>query len=225
MTFEDLARALEAAIARDDRDAIAQRVAELNPADMADFIENVRQPELEIELLMALPLERRADTFGYLPLPVQQQLASRLPPAVLAELVTAMPADERADLFNVLDEGVRRLLFTRLAREEREDLRRLASYEEGTAGAVMTSDYAAVPSGLSVAEALETLRLTAPDKETIYQSFVVDKDHRLKGVISLRELILAVPSSRVDDLMEREVVSAEVSTSQEEVARDRKSVV
>jgi magnesium transporter len=219
MTFEDLARALEAAIARDDRDAIAQRVAELNPADMADFIENVRQPELEIELLMALPLERRADTFGYLPLPVQQQLASRLSPAVLAELVTAMPADERADLFNVLDEGVRRLLFTRLAREEREDLRRLASYEEGTAGAVMTSDYAAVPSGLTVAEALETLRLTAPDKETIYQAFVIDKDHRLKGVISLRELILAVPSSKVDDLMEREVVSADVSTPQEEVAR------
>src|SRR5690606_28022141 len=93
------------------------------------------------------------------------------------------------------------------------------SYEEGTAGAVMTSDYAAVPNGLTVAEALETLRLTAPDKETIYQAFVVDKDHRLKGVISLRELILAVPSSRVDDLMEREVVSADVSTSQEEVAR------
>src|SRR5690606_19659178 len=79
--------------------------------------------------------------------------------------------------------------------------------------------FRSVPSGLSVAEALETLRLTAPDKETIYQAFVVDKDHRLKGVISLRELILAVPSSRVDDLMEREVVSADVSTSQEEVAR------
>ncbi len=218
MTVEELVRALNDAVARDEREAIAERAAELNPADVADFIQQVR-PELEVELLMALPLEKRAETFGYLSLQMQQQIASRLPPDALTAMVTKMPSDERADLFKVLDDAIRRRLFTRLARKEREDLRRLASYEEGTAGALMTSDYASVSAGLSVAAALETLRLTAPDKETIYQAFVVDHDHRLKGVISLRQLILAVPSAKVDDLMERDVVAADVKAPQEEVAR------
>ena len=218
MTVEELVRALNDAVARDEREAIAERAAELNPADVADFIQQVR-PELEVELLMALPLEKRAETFGYLSLQMQQQIASRLPPDALTAMVTKMPSDERADLFKVLDDAIRRRLFTRLARKEREDLRRLASYEEGTAGALMTSDYASVSAGLSVAAALETLRLTAPDKETIYQAFVVDHDHRLQGVISLRQLILAVPSAKVDDLMERDVVAADVKAPQEEVAR------
>ncbi|MCK0536860.1 magnesium transporter [Alcanivorax quisquiliarum] len=218
MTVEELVRALNDAVARDEREAIAERAAELNPADVADFIQQVR-PELEVELLMALPLEKRAETFGYLSLQMQQQIASRLPPDALTAMVTKMPSDERADLFKVLDDAIRRRLFTRLARKEREDLRRLASYEEGTAGALMTSDYASVSAGLSVAAALETLRLTAPDKETIYQAFVLDQDHRLQGVISLRQLILAVPSAKVDDLMERDVVAADVKAPQEEVAR------
>lgn len=219
MTVESIAAALQAAIERQDRHAIENLVAELNPADLADFIQNARQPELDIELLMAMPLERRAETFGYLPMAVQQELAPRLSPPTLAELVTAMPSDERADLFNLLDDNVRHALFKRLAREEREDLRRLASYEEGTGGAIMSSDYASIPQHLSAARAMEILRDTAPDKETIYQCYVVDEGHRLLGAVSLRELMMAPANRKVADLMVRELVSARVDEPQEEVAK------
>lgn len=223
MTYETLAAALQAAIAQDDRAAIPGLVAELNSADLADVIGasigESDEPEKGIMVLQTMGLEQRADTFGYLPMALQQAIAERLSPGDLAELVTAMSADERADLFNVLDDNIRYLLFKRLAREEREDLRRLASYEEGTAGAIMTSDYAVVQSGMTVGQALESLRRTAPDKETIYQAFVVDQDHRLLGALSLRQLIVATPNLRVDDLMAREVVSATTDTAQEEIAK------
>ena len=223
MTYETLAAALQAAIAEDDRAAIPGLVAELNSADLADVIGasigESNEPEKGIMVLQTMALEQRADTFGYLPMALQQAIAERLPPGDLAELVTAMSADERADLFNVLDDNIRYLLFKRLAREEREDLRRLASYEEGTAGAIMTSDYAVVQSGMSVGQALESLRRTAPDKETIYQAFVVDQDHRLLGALSLRQLIVATPNLRVDDLMAREVVTATTDTAQEDIAK------
>ena len=223
MTYETLAAALQAAIAQDDRAAIPGLVAELNSADLADVIGasigESNEPEKGIMVLQTMGLEQRADTFGYLPMALQQAIAERLSPGDLAELVTAMSADERADLFNVLDDNIRYLLFKRLAREEREDLRRLASYEEGTAGAIMTSDYAMVQSGMTVGQALESLRRTAPDKETIYQAFVVDQDHRLLGALSLRQLIVATPNLRVDDLMAREVVSATTDTAQEEIAK------
>ncbi|MBZ2188915.1 magnesium transporter [Alcanivorax sp. JB21] len=219
MTYETLAAALQAAIAEDDRAAIPGLVAELNSADLADVIGESNEPEKGIMVLQTMALEQRAETFGYLPMALQQAIAERLSPGDLAELVTAMSADERADLFNVLDDNIRYLLFKRLAREEREDLRRLASYEEGTAGAIMTSDYAVVQSGMSVGQALESLRRTAPDKETIYQAFVVDQDHRLLGALSLRQLIVATPNLRVDDLMAREVVTATTDTAQEEIAK------
>lgn len=219
MTYETLAAALHDAIVQNDQAAWPALVAELNPADMSDVLGQIEQPEQVIGVLQVMSLDKRADTFGYLPMTLQQAVAERLSPGDLAELVTAMSADERADLFNELDDNIRYALFKRLAREEREDLRRLASYEEGTAGAIMTSDYAVVQSGMTVARALESLRRTAPDKETIYQAFIVDDDHRLLGAVSLRQLIVATPNVRVDDLMAREVVSATADTAQEEVAR------
>jgi magnesium transporter len=84
-----------------------------------------------------------------------------------------MNSDERADLFNELSEEQQDALLPALAQAEREDIRRLASYEEDTAGAIMTSDYATLlPESLTAAQAIEKLRHEAPDKETIYRAYV-----------------------------------------------------
>lgn len=219
MTHDDLRGIVETALHEQDRDTLVARLADQIPADLADFIEHADDNRHRIELLMALPLQRRADTFGYLTLHRQQQLAEHLPIEVLAETMTLMPADERADLFKALDEDMRRNLYMRLARKEREDMRRLASYAEGSAGSVMTTDYASIHTGMTVRDALRTLRLTAPDKETIYLAFVVDSAHLLLGTVSLRELILAQPDTRVDELMKRDVIFARTDDTQEEVAK------
>lgn len=219
MVNDVLMAGLPVALREGDQDSVQRLIAELNPADIADLIGALAEQALDIPLLMSLDLERRADTFGYLPITAQTDIAARLSTGALAELVTEMPSDERADLVKQLDENVRHTLFKRLAREEREDLRRLASYKEGSAGAVMTSDYASIPSGTRIAEALDILRNTAPDKETIYQCYVVDADHRLLGTVSLKQLILAPSNQLIDELMLRDIVCADVDSSQEEVAR------
>lgn len=219
MVSDVLMAGLTVALREGDQESVQRLIDELNPADIADLILALAEPALDIPLLMALDLERRAETFGYLPLSAQCEIATRLSTRALAELVTEMPSDERADLVKQLDEGVRHSLFKMLARAEREDLRRLVSYQEGSAGAIMTSEYASIPSGTRVAQALDMLRNTAPDKETIYQVYVVDERHRLLGTVSLKELILALPQQLVDDLMLRDIVCADVDTEQEEVAR------
>ena len=219
MVSDVLMAGLPVALREGDQDSVQRLIAELNPADIADLIRALTEQALDIPLLMSLDLERRADTFGYLPITAQTDIAARLSTGALAELVTEMPSDERADLVKQLDDSVRHTLFKRLAREEREDLRRLASYREGSAGAVMTSDYASIPSGTRIAEALDILRNTAPDKETIYQCYVVDASHRLLGTVSLKQLILAPANQLIDELMLRDIVCADVDSSQEEVAR------
>ena len=87
-----------------------------------------------------------------------------------------LSADERTDLFKQLDEDRQQALLHAMPRAEQEDLRKLSSYEEGTAGAIMTSDYVAIPSGMTVSKAMMRVRQTAPDAETVYQLYIIDQD-------------------------------------------------
>ena len=122
MVSEVIMAGLPTALREGDQDSVQRLIAELNPADIADLIGALSEQALDIPLLMSLDLARRADTFGYLPITAQTDIASRLSTGALSELVTEMPSDERADLVKQLDENVRHALFKRLAREEREDL-------------------------------------------------------------------------------------------------------
>src|SRR5699024_10749151 len=134
-------------------------------------------------------------------------------------MVGEMPADARADLYKRLDKDQQSALLPALAQAERDDLRKLVSYKEGSAGAIMTSDYATLRPDMSVSDALVTLRQEAPDAATIYHAYVVDEDRRLIGVVSLKELILASPLNHISSLMVHSVIHAEVNTEQEEVAK------
>src|SRR5690625_2983717 len=136
-----------------------------------------------------------------------------------ATLFGHMEDDERADLYNRLTPEQRRALLPGLAHAEREDLRLLASYAEGTVGSVMTSAYVTLRPTQTVHQTLETIRLEAPDVETIYLAYVVDDQRRILGTVSLRELILAPPDQQVEDIMTRDVVSCQANAPKSEAAR------
>jgi magnesium transporter len=171
------------------------------------------------EALLQMPLPRRSRVFGYLRAETQVALARLLDRSRLAEIVTEMSADDRADLFNRLTPDQQAALLPGLAHAEREDIRRLAAYAEGTAGAIMTSEYATLAPDLTADKAIETLRREAPDKETIYLAYVVDENRRLVGSVRLHDLILAEPGTSVVALMKQPPIAVALSEDQEEVAR------
>lgn len=218
MSYETFSESLRQAIDSGDASAIREQLEELQPADLAEFVGN-EDAETTLQLIGYLPIEERAQAIAYLDFSDQLEIAGNLDEASLAHLFMHMNSDERADLFNGLDQGRQEGILRRLAHEEREDLRRLSSYEEGTAGAIMTSDYAVLPVDCTVEQALAHLRATAPDAETIYQVYLLDPRHRIAGTVSLRELILARSQTQIADLMTRDPVTASVETPQEEVAR------
>lgn len=211
-------RALREALEADNKKAIRKYFKGLAPADVGDMLRKLDQPELA----QALPLvedDQRTEVFVYLPMSLQLQHVRTLNRRESSDLFNGMPPDERADLFMRLTEEEQQRLLPALAQAEREDIRRLTSYKEGTAGAVMTSEYASLKADQSVEQALLELRRIAPDRETIYTSYVVDDERRLIGVTSLRDLILAEPHARVRDVMESRIVRAKVSDSQRAAAR------
>ena len=215
-TNSNLALVLNDAIKNDQFENALIAVKGIRPVDLADVLSQI-EASLAWRLLERLP--NRATVFSYLEPETQVRLAREFPRASLAKLVGEMPADERTDLFKHFDQSQRDALLPALAQAEREDIRKLSAYVEGTAGALMTSDYATLAKDMSVAEALAALRVEAPDAETIYHAYVIDQQRKLLGVVSLRELILSNPEALIKDLMVRDPIHSKVTDDQEEVAK------
>ncbi|MFN4288774.1 MAG: magnesium transporter [Brevundimonas sp.] len=214
-------RDLEPVIARLNdlpADALRAELAEFHPADLGQLLAELPASDAA-RWLSLLPRQDQADAFGYLPLECQAAVAESLDRNALIGIVGAMSHDERADLYNLLPEDRRERLLPALAQAEREDIRKLAAYAEGTVGAVMTSDYATLSAQMTAAEAIDALRRAAPDRETIYDAYVIDAARRLIGVVSLRDLILAPADARLEQFMTTEVIFARAEEPQEEAAR------
>lgn len=205
------------------KELLSERLAEIRSADIGEVLEELIEEDEELSaalsVLDVLSTERAANVLGYLPGESQLEVVGELSDTQVLKLLEEMGSDERADLFNLLGDDRREALLRRMAHQEREDLKRLASYEEGTAGAIMTSDYVAIASGMTVSQALMRVRQTAPDAETVYQLYILDSDGELIGTMSLRQLMVARPGAVVDDIMIKDVINTTVDEEQEEVAR------
>jgi len=188
------------------------------PARQAELLEDLDARELNAVLELLEP-RVAAEIVSYLNSEIQVELLESLPPSKAATLLRDMPHDDRVDLVQRLAPDQEELILRSLAHAEREDIRRLATYESGTAGSVMTTDYATLPPYVSVREAIDLLRREAPERETILTSYVVDHHRTLIGSITLQALILARPTARVEDVMHVDPIRAQVNDDREEVAR------
>ena len=180
-----------------------------HPAHVAEMVDDLDRDEGDSVLALLGP-RQRSQVLSYLDSDRQVRTIEKMTPADAAALLHLMSHDERADLVNRLDEERVDQILPHLAQAERDDIRSLASYDPGTAGAVMTTDYVTLPPNSTVRDALERIRHEAPDRETIYYSYVVDPQRKLIGFLSLKKLILARPSARVEDIMQRDVIVARV---------------
>lgn len=190
-----------------------------NAADLAEFIEQNAESDTGTALFQNLPLGLRAKVLGYINPDTQLLLTRATPLEELALLTTEMPSDDRVGFFNLLDEPRQKQLIKQLDEDDREDLTALLAYTKGTAGSLMSTDYAVFESGITASEAIDILRKTAENKETIYQSYVIDEHKVLIGVVSLRRLIVAKPDTIIDSLLATGLVSTHTDTSQDDVAR------
>jgi magnesium transporter len=189
-----------------------------HPAASAELLDDLR-PEEVLFVLNLLDGRERSAVFSYLEPSLQDGVTGLMERRSLAALLTYMSHDERADLVSRLPKERVEQIMPLLAHAEREDIRTLASYGKGTTGAVMTSDYATLPAELTAAQALDRLRREAPDRETIYYSYVVDDQRRLIGFVSLKNLILAPPQRPISQIMQTDVVSATVDEDRELAAQ------
>jgi magnesium transporter len=205
-------------IQQEDRNALMELQQELHPADLGQRLAELNPEELAHYIEILGPAEA-LEPFEYVPFDVQMETLNHLSHEVLVRLISLMSPDDRADLVEELDESFRDRLLSLLIQAERQNILKLITYPEGSAGAYMTTDYALLRPDITVRRALEQVRLQAPKKETVYYTYVVNRERRLVGIVSLRALIMARPESLVGDLMNTSIISVQVDEDIENVVK------
>ena len=193
------------------------RLAELHPADLADIIDQLT-PRDRLGVLAALDDEALADVVEEMEPDTQVEVLEDLEPARAADILEEMSPDDAADLVADLSDRSRDEILALMEHDEAEEVRDLLAFPEDSAGGLMTTEFVAVPATLTTAETIDRLRELEPDAETIYYVYVLDGDGRLVGVLSLRDLIVARPETRIADVMIDEPVAVRALEPAESVA-------
>lgn len=206
-----------------DRDECAyiEELRQLHPSDIAERLENERFPAQRIvEILLRLGNRIGIETFQQLTIETQRSCLETANTKIMLQFIEYMEPDDRVDLLKKVDGDIWEVMMPLIAQAERNRICRLWKYKEGTAGSVMTTEYAYLPEDITVRTALERLRLQAPNKETIYYVYITDAQRQLLGMISLRDLIMSHPQAVLCEIMQTSLISVPHDMDVETVARN-----
>lgn len=196
----------------------AEKLHELHPADLAEIVSDLNKLESG-QLLDKLDVEHLADTLEEVEPDFQKEIIENMPDEKVADVLEEMEPDEAADLLGDLPNERKEGLLALMEKEDADDVRKLLTYPEDSAGGIMTTEYASIRPDLAAAQAIEALRAMADEVETMFYVYVTDVESHLIGVFSLNNLIFAKPGAMVKEFMEKRVVSVNLADDQETVAQ------
>jgi len=194
-----------------------QMVSELHPADIADIISQVSHKE-GASFFKELDVETAAEALSELQPDVQAAIITGMDANSAADIIEEMPPDEAADVLSDLPVDKAKEILEHIDKDEAEDIQELLSHEEDTAGGMMTNEFIAYRPDLLVKDAIENFRKDAEDVEAVYYLYVIDAEEKIKGVISLRDLLLAPLDVRLSDIMKTKLKIVSPETDEIEVA-------
>ena len=196
-------------------DAVAI-LADMHPADQADVVLELDE-ELQQRLVEALSPDQLAAVLEYLESEERTEIVEDLTPGQLAPVLDLMEDDDAAEVLQDLEPDQARAVLARM--EDADEIELLLRHEEDSAGGIMTRGFVSLPEGLTAHKAIVELRRLRPDADKSYYLYITDAENRLKGVLGIRDLIIADPRTPVSEIMESDVLSVPVGADQEECAR------
>ena len=196
------------------------KARECLPVDIAEGLEEVEDSSKVIKLFRMLPKDIASDVFSYMTSDQQQLIAESATNAEIKALVDDMFMDDAVDFLEEMPANVVKKVLQNADETTRATINQLLNYPENSAGSLMTIEYVDLRDYFTVRKAMDYIRRTGIDKETVYTCFVIDDQRHLVGQVSLRKLIIAPESTVIRDIMETNIVSAMTTDDQEAVADD-----
>ncbi len=192
------------------------QMREIHPADLADIIENIPIQSIRT-VLESMDAETTGETIYELEADMRNLVISQLDDEQVTDILEEMEPDEAADVLSDLPEQKAQELLEMMDQEDAEDIQELLEHEEDSAGGLMTPEYFRLTPEITVGRALEMVRESADEVETIYYGYVVDGEERLEGVVSLKELLLNPPETHITDVMEENIKSVRIDAEPEDM--------
>ncbi|WP_322354759.1 magnesium transporter [Paratractidigestivibacter sp.] len=194
---------------------------DMHPADIADIIERL-DPRLRGQVFAQLDDEQRAGAMAeFDDDAMAAELMGNMNETDASRMLSEMDPDDAAELVSELDYDKAEKLLRLMGVQEQRAVRQLLGYREDTAGRIMTSEFASMPEeGTTVADAVQMLRGLDEDFEAVRYVYLIDEDNKLSGVVTLNQLIVSEPETRLKDVCTEELITASPEDDQEDVAEN-----
>ncbi|WP_019222153.1 magnesium transporter [Bartonella rattaustraliani] len=202
-------------------EVLAEELKNFHFADSIDIINDLDIME-RITILSLLPLDYVIELFDKPELEQPAAILELLPVTRSVEILDGMSADAAADVFQEMDKETRTRLYALLKPLTRAEIKKLTSYPDHTAGALMTTEFIAIPANWTVKKTLDYIRDVERTRETVYTSYVIEpKTGTLLKAVSLRNLILASPDEPILNVSTHDTSPITISplTHHEDIAR------
>jgi len=184
----------------------SSKLQRLHPSDLADIIEEMGAHS-RTKVFESLDDEKAADVLEEMEPYAQAQIIESLSIGKAADVLEKMPADEVADLMDELEDEKVELLLNEMEKESSEDVRELLEYEDKEVGSLMTTDFMSFRETMTIEETLNQLRYEKPEADTIYSLFITDEDEKLVATVSLRDLVISLPTMTLGEIMNRHIIT------------------
>ncbi|MBA1334499.1 MAG: Mg/Co/Ni transporter MgtE, CBS domain-containing [Firmicutes bacterium] len=193
---------------------------ELGVTEAADIAEAIDEMDGKDGLLTfrLLAKEKAAEVFSHLSTNKQAEISYLINERELEAILKDLYFDDMIDYLEEMPANIVKKILRKTGDVERRLINQFLNYPENSAGSIMTIEFVDLKAEMTIGDALERIRRTAPDKETVYTCYVIDHSRVLQGLISLKDLVLADPEKQVKDIMKTSFVSVGTHSDQEEVA-------
>ena len=206
-------------IANNDRIALRQLLKDLHFADVAELLEELNSKQATF-LIKSLESEITSEALMELDEDDREKILNRLSPIEIAKEIEEMDTDDAADVVAELDDHIQKKVIEKIEDEEHaSDIVELLTYEEDTAGALMAKELVKVKETWTVAGCVREMRRQAENVTRVHSIYVTDKDDKLKGRLSLKDLLTASVKTHISDVYIPKVDYVSVHAKDEEVAK------
>ncbi len=193
-------------------------LSEMNPADIAQILNEATSKEQLPVIYRILPKELAAETFAYMDTDMQQLIIETFSDAELREVVDELFLDDTVDIIDEMPANVAKRILSQTDIATRKKINQLLAYPDDSAGSLMTTEYVDLRRDMTVDEAFGKIRRVGENAEDIYTCYVLGNGRSLDGFVTVKDLLLSSGDTLIGDLMEENIIFAYTLDDKEEVA-------
>lgn len=191
---------------------------DMNPADIAACFSEIEKPN-DLVLFRILPKELASEVFVEMDTDMQKDLITAFSDKELKEVMNDIYMDDAVDIIDEMPANVAKRILAQASAGDRKLINQLLAYPEDSAGSIMTTEFVDLKASMTVADAFERIRKVGTDKETIYTCYIIDSSRHLKGIVSVKDLLLSKSDTLLEDIMNENIIFAATLQNREEVVQ------